>query len=201
MKTLKLIITIIKNLFLITYDESRKLLRKSKVARWIFALVIIFLLIGGGYKVWRYYRPDPNDPNLSLAQAAKIGQVTTHLLLVQIENRNCPPAIANGCYERGDIILIKPADFQFSDAEKAGFLILKMDLTDKQAEVLVQSLQQKAKNQPALSAGKTSGGQPLMDQLKIRKYTIDLQKIDIGPDMTAGRVVNAVYKWDIVKEK
>jgi hypothetical protein len=121
--------------------------------------------------------------------------------MVQIENRNCPPEIASGCYQRGDIVLIKDGGFEFSDAEKTGFLILRMDLTDKQAEVLVQSLQQKAKNQPASSAGKAPGGQPAMDQLKMRKYAVDLKKIGIDDNITSGKEANTVYKWDIVNEK
>jgi hypothetical protein len=136
--------------------------------------------------------------NLSLSQAARIGQVTTHKLMVQIENRNCPPEIASGCYERGDIVLIKPSDFEFSDAEKTSFLILNMDITDNQAEVLVKSLEQKAKVQPK---EKSPDGRPQMDQLKIRKYTVDLKKISLGDDITAGKVIDAIYKWDIVREK
>ena len=172
--------------------------------KWTIRLLIVLVIAGGGYKVWQYYHPGANDQNLSLSQAAKIGQVTTHKLMVQIENRNCPPEIASGCYERGDIVLIKPGDFEFSDAEKTGFLILPMDLTDKQAEVLVQSLQQKAKTQPASPAGgpkDNPGGQPQMEQLKMRKYAVDLKKIGIGDDVGSGKVVETVYKWDVVKEK
>lgn len=198
MKIIKLIPTIIKNFFLIIFYEIRKFFRRSKWVRRMLVILVVAVLAYVGWRVWYYYHPNPNDPNLSLTQAAQIGQVTTHKLLVQIENKNCPPSIANGCFERGDIVLIKPADFQFSDAEKEGFLILHMDITDKQAEVLIESLQQKAQNQPK---SKTPNGQPVMDTLKIRKYAVDLKKIGIADNDQSGREVDTVYKWDVVKEK
>jgi len=197
MKKIKLIGTIIKNLFLILWHEAKKLWRK-KAGKIIVSLLVVLILGFGGYKIWRNYHPNPNDPNLSLAAAARIGTVTTHKILVQIENRNCPAAIASGCYQRGDIVLIKPGDFQFSDAEKEGFLILRMQLTDKQAEVLVQSIQKQAKNQPK---EKTPGGQPMMDTVAMRKYSVDLKKIGIADNDRKGREEDTVYKWDIVREK
>ena len=200
MKTLKLIGRIIKNLFLILIEEITKLFAIRKRRKWAVLAVIVLLIVGGGYQIRKYYHPDPNDPNLSLTQAARIGQVTTHKLLVQIENRNCPPEIANGCYQRGDIVLIKGGDFQFSDAEKSGFLILRMDLTDKQADVLVKSLEQKSANQPKPASGERNMP-PVMDMLAIRKYTVDLKKIGIADDMINGKEVDTIYKWDVVKEK
>jgi len=65
-------------------------------------------------------------------------------------------------------VLIKDGGFEFSDAEKEGFLILHMDLTDKQAEVLVQSLQQKAKSNRRKNAERTAGHGSAEDE-KIRR--------------------------------
>jgi len=193
-KGLKRIPASLKRAFQIFAGKTKKIFTVPRRRKWGLIAIIILVLAGGGYKTWRYYHPNPNDPNLSLSQAARIGQVTTHKLMVQIENRNCPPAMASGCYERGDIVLIKPGDWQFSAAEKTGFLILHMDLTDKQAEALVRSLD-KNTNQ------KGPNGQPQMEQLKMRRYAVDLQKIGIGPDIVSGREVDTVYNWDMVKEK
>lgn len=199
MKYIKLIPIILKNLVLITYDETKSLLQRSKIARWIFAVIVAVILGAIGYFV--FWRVDPNDPDLSLWQASRVGEKTTHQLMVQIENKNCPKEIASGCYERGDIVLIKPADFQFSDGEKESFLILKMDITDKQAEVLVKSLEQKAKEQPKdLPEGMKDAG-PQMEQLKMRKYVVNLKEIGIGDDVTSGKVVDKVFGWKVVDEK
>lgn len=198
MKYLKLAATILKNLFLILIYEIKKIIIIPKRRKIAGVVILVGLVIGGGYKTWRYIHPRETDQNLSLWQAARVGQATTHFLMVQIENKNCPPEIASGCYERGDIVLIKPSDFQFSDGEKESFLILKMDITDAQADVLVRSLEQKSKVQPK---EKTPDGRPTMDQLKIRRYAVDLAKIGISSNDTKGRVADTVYKWDIVKKK
>jgi hypothetical protein len=202
---MKTILTIMKNFFPVIIGDLKNLLKRSRKARWIFAVIIISALGFGGYKIWKNYRPDPNSQDLSLSQAGRIGEVTTHKLMVQIENRNCPPEMQNGCYERGDIVLIKDGKWEFSDAEKAGFLILHMDLTEKQSEILVQSLEQKSKIQPPKDE-KQPGGEknapPAMETLKMRKYAVELSKIGINPDDQKGREVgDKAYKWDVVKEK
>lgn len=200
-RKLKLILRIMKNFFPVIIGDLRDFLKRSRKARWIFAVAVISALGFGGYKIWKNYRPDPNSQDLSLSQAGRIGEVTTHKLLVQIENKNCPQDLQNGCYERGDIVLIKDGKWEFSDAEKAGFLILHMDLTDKQAEVLVQSLEEKSKIQPPKDE-KEKNSPEMMETLKMRKYAVDLAKISIGPDDQKGRENSGtIYKWDIVKEK
>lgn len=196
-----MIFNIIKNFFPVLFEEIRDLLRSSRKARWIFGILIILVLAFGGYKVWKNFYPDPNSQNLTLSQAGRIGEVTTHKLMVQIENKNCHPQMQNGCYERGDIVLIKDGAWEFSGAEKDGFLILHMDLTEKQAEILVRSLEEKSKVQPPKDK-ELKDAPETMETLKMRKYAVELSKIGIGPDDQKGRENNdTIYKWDIVKEK
>ncbi|MFA6048105.1 MAG: hypothetical protein WCV59_00130 [Parcubacteria group bacterium] len=192
MRIFKLILTILKNLILITFDESRKLLKRSKVARWILVVLIIAAIGCGGFR-WYKNKTDPNNPDMSLSDAAKIGTVTTHKLMVEIESSKCPPEKASGCYERGDIVVILPGERDFSDSEKAGFLILKMDLTDKQAELLLHPVEKISQGIKNIS--------PMPEQIKIRRYAVDLKKIGIGDDVQAGKVMDQIYKWDIVQEK
>lgn len=160
----------------------------------IASIVTIVAIIFG----WRWYQKNARE-NPSLSQAAKMGEMTTHKLMVQIENKNCPPEMASGCYERGDIVLIKEGGWEFSDAEKEGFLILHMDLTDKQAEIMVQALEEKSKVQPDKDI---KDAPPAMETLKMRKYTVNFEKIGIGPDDQKGReIMDKVFKWNVVKEK
>lgn len=170
------------------------------------SIVTIVAIIFG----WRWYQKNARE-NPSLSQAAKMGEMTTHKLMVQIENKNCPPEMASGCYERGDIVLIKEGGWEFSDAEKEGFLILHMDLTDKQAEIMVQALEKKGKT-PSVPDGTSppSKGEedkpkdmpPMMETLKMRKYTVNFEKIGIGPDDQKGReITDKVFKWNVVSEK
>lgn len=162
----------------------------------IASIVTIVAIIFG----WRWYQKNARE-NPSLSQAAKMGEMTTHKLMVQIENKNCPPEMASGCYERGDIVLIKEGAWEFSSAEKEGFLILHMDITDKQAMVLVRSIEEKSKNQPPKD--KEIKDMPeAMETVKMRKYAVDFKKIGISPDDQKGReIADKVYKWDVVKEK
>jgi hypothetical protein len=194
-KIIKLIPTIIKNFFLIILEEIVNLFRKMG---WLWSLVLLAVLagaIGGGFFWYKKERHFENpEAKMTLEEAAKIGEVTTHKLLVQIEIPKGNPEDLKGRYERGDIVQVSPGDKEFSEAEKTGFLILKMDLTDKQGELLMRALEIEDEQ-------KDPDGRPMMKTLKRRKYAIDLQKIGIGDDVQRGRVVEDIYKWDIVKEK
>lgn len=194
-KLLRLLIptpVIVKKFFLIVIRGIKKLWGKSTAAKWLMSIILILLTTGGSYGIWKYYH---RDDEISLSQAARIGEVTTHKLMVQIENPKGNAADAGGRYERGDIILIKPGDFSFSDAEKESFLILHMDLTDKQAEVLVRALEKKTKL-------KDETGRRITEETKRRKYSIDLNKVDIGNEAQKGREMDGmVYTWDVIDEK
>lgn len=229
-KTLRLLPVILKNFFPVVLGDLKDFLKRSRLARWVLAILILLILSFSGYRIWKYYHYDPDSPDLTLAQAGRIGEVTTHKLLVQIENRPCPGS-DSGCYERGDIVLVKPGDWEFSDGEKEGFLILHMDITDKQAEVLVRSIEKKvasapkpvekqteslpAEKAPRADARPTLGEMAstekseepedvpsTMETVKLRKYAVDLEKIRIKADEQKGREVSGqIYKWDIVLEK
>jgi len=146
-------------------------------------LVIVVFVMKGRESI------DPYDDNITLKQAAKIGQEVTHKLLVQIEESK-----GEGRYERGDVILTASSTKQFSRAEKEGFLIIKMDLTPTQADVLVRSLRRETDQEDP-------EGNLVFENVKRRKYAVDLEKIDIEPDDFRGREVNETYTWDILYEK
>jgi len=155
-------------------------------------IIIIFLaifLIGGGFIFYKKNHPTAVDnQKMTLKQASKIGEMTTHQLLVQIKK-------TGSSYERGDIILTKPADWEFSDTEKSIFLIVKMDLTPKQGELLALSLIREI-------GKKDETGQPVEESLKRRKFYVDLEKSGISQDDEKGGVVeDKIFQWDILKEK
>jgi len=157
--------------------------------------VIAIIIIAGGFLWWQKNSKPINNQKLTLKQASEMGEVVTHKLLVQIERPKGSPENLQGRYERGDVVLVAPADKQFSDAEKTGFLILKMDLTPKQAEILTLSLQ-KDTGQKDLEKG------PTQETLKRRKFYVDLEKINITNDDEKGREVgDQIFKWDILREK
>jgi len=189
MRIIKLIPIIIKNLSLMSWQY-----KPTRLA------IIILILAAIGFSGWRYYqhKTDPNDSDMTLKEAAKIGEVATHKLMVQIEPSKCPPELMNGCYERGDIVVILSGGRDFSDGEKAGFLILNMDLTPKQAELLMRPSEKESKEKPK---DMPKDAPPMMEQVKIRRYAVDLARIGIGSDIKTGQVVDSIYKADIIREK
>lgn len=197
MKYIKLVLTIIKNFFLIIFYEGKKLFRKYPWAAWAaLVMVLVGVVWGGviGYKKYQRHRAIYGD-DVSLSRAAKIGEATTQKLMVQIENPKGNPEDVKGRYQRGDIVLIKPGNFEFSEAEKTGFLILHMDLTEKQAEILVKSKQaDTGKDDP--------GGRPQLENLARRRYAVDLGKVGISGNDQGGReITDKIYTWDILFEK
>ena len=170
--------------------------KKTKKVLIITAIAVI--VIGGGFLLWKKSSQPIDNNKLTLKQAAKMGEVTTQKLLVQIERPKGSPENLKGRYERGDIVLVASADKQFSEAEKTGFLILKMDLTPKQAEILTLSLTKG--NAQTVQKDKTKQAMP--ESLKRRKFYVDLSAVGIADNDEQGREIGKqIYKWDILREK
>ncbi len=160
----------------------------------LFISGIVILLTGA---VFIFQRSGKNDssPSAAVNQAGKVGEKATHQLLVQIERPKGNPEDMSGRYERGDIVLIAPGEKEWSDAEKSGFLILKMDLTPEQAELLTQPLSEEV--QP-------SGNEKEAQQktLKRRRFAVDFQKIGIVKEYEKVRMVeDKIFGADILFEK
>lgn len=164
-----------------------------------FWTIILILVAGGALLIYtRYIHPDTGNPNdyLTLKEAAGMGEVANYKLMVQIENPKGNPEDETGRYQRGDIVLILPASHEFSPAEKSGFLIIQMDLTQKQTELLTMSLDE-------IKRERDENGQPKRETLKRRKFTVDLAKLGIGPEVQNGREIeDKTFKWEeVIKEK
>ena len=164
----------------------------------VMVIILIIVLVAGG-SVWlyqKYYHPCTGNPDdyLTMKQAAKMGDTTTYKLMIQIASRNKD---AKEGFQRGDIVLIMPSSHKFSVAEKTGFLIIKMDLTKKQTELLTQSLDKIKKEKDKET------GLPQRETLKQRKYSVDLAKIGIAPNVRRGREIeDKTFQWeDVIAKK
>ena len=157
--------------------------------RYKFLAIALTLLLVGLFFLIKDKSVDPYDDGMTLKKAAKIGESVTHKLSVQIEESK-----GEGRYERGDVVLTASSTKQFSRAEREGFLIIKMDLTPTQADVLVRSLNR-------VSELKNSEGEPGIEVLKRRRYAVDLEQIGIAKNDYRGREIDQIYKWDILYEK
>lgn len=198
-----LIFVIIKNLFLIIFEEIGLLFKRLGFKKGAVFVVLLAALGAGGYWGLAKYKTWRHDPRqVSLKEAAKEGEMKTYKLLIQIENPKGNPEDIKGRYERGDIVLTAPADRQFSQAEESGFLIIKMDLTQTQAEVLLRP-QVEEKPLELFKKDDREGpeGPEPEKQIKRRRYRVNLEKIGIAPDDFKGRVIDdKTFKWDVVLE-
>jgi len=160
-----------------------------------FIAVAILVTAGAGFFLWKTFtRPDTGNPNdyLTLNEAANLGEKATYKLMIQIETPKGNPEDLKGRYQRGDIVLIKPVDWQLSDAEKNGFLIVKMDLTEKQTELLTMSLDE-------IKRERNEAGRPERETLERRKYTVNLEKLGIAPDNERGQeITDKAFRWEEV---
>jgi len=157
------------------YLKNKKNINRAFIIGFVIAVVIV---------AYNNHQANP------LIQAGKTGEKATMQVLIQIGNlRGC----TSGCLERGDVVMTADADKEWSIAEKEGFLIIKMDLTPAQDQLLVKPLEK--------DLGKDERGRPKTEQLKRRQYAIDLSKIGIAPDDEKGRVINKTFGWDVVYEK
>jgi len=132
---------------------------------------------------------------MTMKQAGKIGEKKTYQLLIKIDNSR-----GNGGFERGDIILTAAEDKQFSVAEQEGFLIIKMGLTQEQANLL---LRQKGEGKRLAEDGGDPGEREQAAQEPLRRFRVDLQKLGIADTEVKGRVIgDKVWDWqEVVKEK
>lgn len=161
----------------------------------ILVILSAAILIVGSVLIWQKNKT-PKEPTLQ--EASKMGELATHKLLVQIENPKGKAEDLAERYERGDIVLIFPSEHQFSLAEKEGFLILQMDLTPAQAEILVKALEEEKTFWQEI----TSRGEKTPKNLKRRRFAVDLSKIGVGPDDQKGKEIgDKIFEWDIIIEK
>lgn len=164
---------------------------KKRFALFVAGIIVIIAGIGFvAYKAVKNYQQTPAIERLTLADAAKNGPKQTVQLLVQISSNG------GGGLERGDVVLTAPADKQFSIAEQEGFLIIKVNLTQDEQNLLALSLKQQS--------GIFASQQDKMNtkEIKLRKFAVDLAKVGINPSETTGKVIaDKVFEDDILLQK
>ena len=160
----------------------------------IFAAVAILIISGAVFLVYeavKHYKQVPEIERMTIKEASERGEKKTVQLLIQIDNSK-----GEGRLERGDVVLSAPEDKQFSIAEKEGFLIIKIRLTESEQQLLALSLNEQkgifASEEDRMNA----------KQLKRRKFAVDLSKIGIESDETKGKVISdKVFEDDILLQK
>jgi hypothetical protein len=116
---------------------------------------------------------EETDLDRFLEQIAKDPSATPHELLVKLtDNYHPDPGKDALSYKAGDIVVVKPAGFEWSENEKNSFLILRANLTPEAAIELVSPRK--------IDTGeKDEQGRPIMRSVARRKFRINLKKFDL----------------------
>jgi len=79
-----------------------------------------------------------------------------------------PEEDARASFKEGDIVMVRPTGFKWSDTERRSFLIVQADLTEQEAADLTRPRE--------IVTGKDRDGKPITKPGGPRKYRIDLNK-------------------------
>ena len=145
----------------------------------------VVLSAASGWYFFTRQAPFSDPYRATLKEASREGEKKARKLLIQIAPGG------EGRFERGDIILLAEEDKEFSLAEKEGFLIIKVFLTEKQQQLLLLSMRGEKEDE---------SGRPV--DIKRRKFTVDLEKIGIAPDDIKGKIISdKVFEDEVLIEK
>ena len=158
-----------------------RIVNKKRFA--LFVSVLILVISGIIFCIWKYASEDPKVPRrISMEEAGKIGKKETYQVVIKI---NRLKGGAGGGLERGDVIMTAAEEKQWSQAEKDGFLIIKMNLTPEQAALLIEQktgphdMEENEKEEKVLSESSDNG----------RRFAVDLRKMAIGDSEEKGKVI------------
>lgn len=170
-----------------------KINNKKKFIIFLITLIVIVLSISFGiYKIVKREKSIPEIETMTISKASKIGEKRAVQLLIQIVDQKN----VQGVLERGDVVLSASEDKQFSIAEQEGFLIIKINLTQSEQELLELSLKEKVK----IFANQDD--QQERKEIKRRKFAVDLEKIGIKPEEKTGKIISdKIFEDDVLIEK
>jgi len=171
---------------------------KKKAAIILGALVVLVVGVSFG---WKYLKPQPK-------------KVYEALIAVRSQSNADPVEDAKNSLKAGDVILVLPEGHRWSDTEKFSYLLLKMNLTEKEAQTLVSPEEKKAvipkpktdeeKKQQA-ERKKAEGDRQQMETVRARRYRIKLEELDKNFDpnvlLNGQPYLDKIYDWKIVEKK
>lgn len=158
-----------------------RIVNKKKFA--FFVSVLILAVAGVIFCIWKYASEDPRVPRqISMEEAGKIGEKETYQVVIKI---NRPKRGTGGGLERGDVIMTAAEEKQWSQAEKDGFLIIKMNLTPEQAALLIE---QKIDPHDMEENEKEEKVSPRVVE-QGRRFAVDLGKMAMEDSEEKGKVI------------
>ena len=145
------------------------------------------------------------------------GEKKVYDVLVQLrDQKNSDPIEdAKSSAKKGDVVSLRVTGSEWSKTEKISYLILKMELTEEEAQKIVQSETKKLKEKEALEKGianeemlknmpREEKANFLVEDVLFREYRINFEKL---PEFDEKEVRNGqpfeekIFGWEIVEKK
>lgn len=167
----------------------------------IIGLVVVAVLFGGSILGLKYLKPKPK-------------KVYEALIAVRDQFNPDPAEDLKNSLKAGDVLLLLPEGHNWSDTEKVSYLILKINLTEKEAQTLVSPEEKKAvekkpvteeEKKIAAERKKAEGDRDRMETVRARRYRIKLEELDknFNPNILLEKqpYLDKVYGWSLVEKK
>ena len=184
-------------------------MKLKKQFKTIIILAICFLIIIGGYFSFRkIFKPDPK-------------QIYEVAVMVRDQYNSNPEEDKKTSLKIGDVLVVQKVGHNWSNTEKVSYLILKMNLTEKQKAKLTQAKEKEIKfknltkeeqarikeeKKRAKDSGEEYHEEQKTEILIAREYYIDLSKEEFkgfsANNLLSGQpYIDDVFDWDIVERK
>lgn len=182
-----------------TMDFFKSLITNKKKAAIVLGALVV--LVVGASLGWKYLKPQPK-------------KVYEALIAVRSQSNADPVEDAKNSLKAGDVLLLLPEGHKWSETEKVSYLILKMNLTEKEAQTIVSPEEKKAvepkpttdeEKKRAEERKKAEGNRQQMETVRARRYRIKLEELDknFDPNILLERqpYLDKIYDWKIVEKK
>jgi len=184
---------------------------KSKINKKLIISLIIIAIISGGlfYFKDKIFKPAPK----------KIYEVA---IMMRSQHNKDPKEDARTSLKKGDCLVTQKEGHNWSKTEKVSYLILKMNLTEEQAQKLSKSKTRKIKEKElsqeeqdrikeekkrAKDEKRDYMSEPREETLIAREYYIDFTKDEVLENLKANDLIKGqplmdrVFDWKIVEKK
>ena len=194
---------------IITIINKINFMKLKKQFKTIIILAICFLIIIGGYFSFRkIFKPDPK-------------QIYEVAVMVRDQYNSNPEEDKKTSLKIGDVLVIQKAGHRWSNTEKVSYLILKMNLTEKQKTKLTQAKEKEIKfknlteeeqtrikeeKKRTKDSGEEYYEEQRMETLIAREYYVDLSREEFegfsANNLLSGQpYIDDIFDWDVVERK
>jgi len=189
----------LREIYFKIFDFLKSLFTNKKKAA--IALGALAVLAVGAYFGWQYFKP-------------KEYKIYEALIAVRSQFNSDPVEDAKNSLKAGDVLLTLPEGHNWSQTERVSYLILKMKLTEDQAQTLVAPEERKAvepkpvteeEKKQAAERKKAEGDRDRMETIRARRYRVKLEELDknFDPNILLEKqpYLDKIYDWKIVEKK